>query len=56
MLSDMLEVTQKEPGHLPFLKPILQGGSLGFEKSGSPDDGPRAVLCKSRRMGLGTGR
>lgn len=56
MLRDMLEVTQKVPGHLPFLKPILQGRSLGFENQGLQMRGPRAALCRSRRMGLGTGR
>lgn len=56
MLSDMLEVTQKERGRLPFLKPVLQGRSLGFENQGLQTMGPRAALCRSGRMGLGTGR
>lgn len=31
MVSDMLEVTQKAVGHLPFRKPIMQERSLAFE-------------------------
>lgn len=43
MLSDILEVTQKEPGHLPFLKPILPGRSLGFENQGVQTMGPEQL-------------
>lgn len=34
MASDVLEVTQKAAGHLPFLKPILQERSWVLEIRG----------------------